>query len=476
MKKILEQLRVTDSRNAKLDILRANKTNEDIKRAFHFAYDKTITFGLKKIPVYNSAFTMYTLTQALDMLESEFATRKVTGNKAIETLRVILQNLSPDDAHVIECVIKSDMDCGVNRGIIDEIWPGLLAEIPQMLAQPQNDKSLAEIKYPAYADLKADGARCFMTNRNGEISLNSRNVSDYLGLTRLQSLLTHPRLKDYVLDGELIYVKQSTGLASMLGEDDEEIDTEAEIAKRQEGNGIVNKSLNGTISDAEQNDIVYQVWDIVPVDVYYGKAPSTMPYKERRELLKSIVDEINDRALDLIETTIVNNLTEAKEVYRKYVERGLEGIILKNMNSIWENTRSKNLVKFKEEILVDLKIVDSNPHDKDPNKLGSFVVESACGRIRCNVGSGLKDKSHAKVKGRKVYIPLDERHELDRELCQSTIEDLLGTIIEVKCNGIVTRKKRKPGEAEFKLFLPRVVRRRHDKSVANRVEDVFDVK
>lgn len=474
MKKIIEQLRATDSRNSKIDILTANSKNENIKRAFRLAYDKSITFGLKKIPVYKTAFQLYTLEQALDFLENDFATRKITGNKAVDTLRVILQNLTAEDAHIVECIIKSDMDCGVNKGIIDEVWSGLLSEIPQMLASPQNDKNLANITYPAYADLKADGARCFMTNNDGEISLNSRNVSDYMGLTRLEKLLKHPRLSNYVLDGELVYIRQSNGLAALMGEDDES-DAEAEIAKRQEGNGIVNKSLSGTISDSEQNDIVYQVWDIVPVDVYYGKAPSTVPYKERRELLESILKEINDRSLELIETTIVNNIDEAKEVYRKYVERGLEGIILKNMLSLWENTRSKNLVKFKEEILVDLEIIDSNPHEKDPNKIGSFVVRSACGRIQCNVGSGLKDKAYAKTKGRKVYIPLTERDELDRELCHSMVEDLIGTIIEVKCNGLVTRKKRKPDEAEFKLFLPRVIRRRHDKSEANRLEDVFDV-
>lgn len=475
MKKIVDQLRKTDSTNEKIEILKRNNS-KTIEKAFYLTYDKTVTFGVKKIPEYNTAFPLYTLDQAMELLQSHFQTRKVTGNKAIDQLKTILQSLSEDDAHIIECIIKSDMDCGVNKGIIDEVWPGLLSEIPQMLASPQNDKNLSNIVYPAYADLKADGARCFMTNRDDEISLNSRNVSDYLGLKVLEELMKHPRLKNYVLDGELVYRRASSGLASMLGEDDEELDAEAEIAKRQEGNGIVNKSLNGTISDSEQADIIYQVWDIVPVDVYYGKAPSTMGYRERRALLGSVIAEINHRSLELIETTVVNNLVQAKEVYRKYVERGLEGIILKNMNSLWENTRSKNLVKFKEEILVDLKIVDSNPHDKDPNKLGSFVVESACGRIRCNVGSGLKDKSHQKVKGRKVYIPLDERDELDRELCQSTIEDLIGTVIEVKCNGLVTRKKRKPGEAEFKLFLPRVIRRRHDKSIANRLEDVFDVK
>ena len=475
MKNIIDQLRSTDSRNDKIAILTAT-TNEDVKRAFYLGYDKTVTFGLKKIPEYRSGMQMYTLKMAMDILEKNFCTRKVTGNAAITQLQTILQNLSTDDAHIVECIIKGDMDCGVNKGIIDEVWPELLSEIPQMLASPQNDKNLDNIVYPAYADLKADGARCFGTNRDNEISLNSRNVSDYLGLTNIMELMKHPRLKDYVLDGELVYRRAPSGLAAMMGEDEEDLDVEAEIAKRQEGNGVVNKSLNGTISDAEQADIIYQVWDIIPADVYYGKAPSTVPYKERRELLESIVNEINNRSLELIETTIVNNIAEAKEVYRKYVEKGLEGIILKNMLSLWENTRSKNLVKFKEEILVDLKIIDSNEHEKDPNKLGSFVVESACGRIRVSVGSGLKDKSHNKVKGRKVYIPLTERHELDRELCQSMIESLMGKVIEVKCNGLVTRKKRKPGEPEFSLFLPRVIRFRHDKSVANKLEDVFDVK
>ena len=473
MKSVITKLRATDSTNDKIDILRQHN-NTDIKTAFYLAYDKTVTFGLKKIPEYTTIGPKFTLAYAMAALQEKFCTRQVTGNAAIEELKNILSQISSDDAHIIECIIKGDMDCGVNKGIIDEVWPGLLSEIPQMLASPQTDKNLKNIRFPAYADLKADGARCFMTNRDGEITLNSRNVSEYFGLKNLEKVLNHPRLKDYVLDGELVYRRAPSGLASLLG-DDEELDAEAEIAKRQEGNGIVNKSLNNTISDAEQNDIIYQVWDIVPVDVYYGKAPSVMGYRERRALLGSVVAEINSRSLEIIETTVVNNLEEAKKIYREYVERGLEGIILKNINSVWENARSKNLVKFKEEILVDLKIVGRNPHEKDPNKLGSFIVESACGRIRCNVGSGLKDKSHNKVKGKKVYIPLSERHELDRELCQSTFDSLINTVIEIKCNGLVTRKNRKANEAEFKLFLPRVIRRRFDKSVPNKASDVFDV-
>lgn len=475
MKQILKALRNTDSLNEKISLLKANDS-KTLKEVFYLCYDKTITFGIKKIPLYQTTdIPMYTLEQAIEFLKDSFATRKVTGNKAIDTLRTILQNLSESDAHVIECIIKSDMDCGVNKGIIDEVWPGLLSEMPQMLANPQNDKNLESIVYPAYADLKADGARCFMTNRDGEVSFNSRNSNNYFGLTRLQEVMSHERFTNYVLDGELIYVKSGIGLTAMLGEDIE-LDAEAEIAKRQEGNGIVNKSLNNTISDSEQEDIIFQVWDIIPVDVYYGKAPSVVPYSERKALLDEVLAEVNDRSVEAIETTIVNNLEEAKKIYRSYVERGLEGIILKNMNSLWENARSKNLVKFKEEILIDVKIVDSNPHDKDPNKIGSFVVETADGRMRCNVGSGLKDKSHKKVKGKKIYIPLSERDELDRELCHANIESMMGTILELKCNGLVTRKKRKPGEAEFKLFLPRVVRRRHDKSIANNIEDVFDVK
>lgn len=474
MLKILSELRKTDSSNEKIEILKRNDS-ELLKRAFYLCYDKTMTYGIKKIPLYNASVEMYTLEMAFDMLESEFVTRNVTGTRAIDTLKMILQNLSSDDAHIIECIINADMNCGVNRGIIDTVWPGLLSEMPQMLASPQNDKNLENISYPAYADLKADGARCFATITDGKVSFNSRNFNSYFGLTRLEKLLSNASfLNDYVLDGELIYVKSSNGLASLMGED--EIDPEVEIAKRQEGNGIVNKSLNNTISDAEQLDIVYQIWDIIPVDVYYGKAPSVVPYDERKKLMTDCVRQLNDRSVEAIETHIVQNLEEAKKIYREYVERGLEGIILKNMKSLWENTRSKDLVKFKEEILVDLVIVDSNPHKKDVNKLGSFVVETADGRMRCSVGSGLKDKSHEKIKGKKVYIPLSERHELDRELCQSNIESLLGTIIEVKCNGLVTRKNRKTGEAEFKLFLPRIVRRRHDKSKANNVTDVFDVK
>ncbi|QHJ78818.1 MAG: hypothetical protein [Caudoviricetes sp.] len=472
MHPIIKSLIESDGTNEKIAIL--TKCNDiDIKRAFYLAYDKTQTFGIKKIPEYTKVSTDISLAQAMKILEDYFVTRNITGGAATIELTRILQNVTYPD--VIERIIKGDMDCGVNRGTIDKVWPGLLADIPQMLATPQSEKALENITYPAYADLKADGARCFATMiKDQEPLLNSRNSSVYMGLERLTKALKDPILENYVLDGELVYIEEKTGLDLLLN-DAEDSSPDDVLANRQKGNGIVNKSLSDTIGQTEQSNIVYQVWDIVPVDVYYGRSKSVMPLKQRRALLESVVKSLGTRCIQIIETTVVNSIEEATAVYRNYVQLGLEGIILKNMLSVWENTRSADYVKFKEEIMFDGKIVGYNPHKKDPNKIGSFIVESACGNLRVNVGSGMKDKTHVKVKGSKtkVYIPLDERPELDRELCMSFIDEMMNTILEIKCNGLVTRKNKKAHEPKYSLFLPRVIRRRHDKSVANTVEEAF---
>ena len=251
---------------------------------------------------------------------------------------------------------------------------------------------------------------------------------------------------------------------------------ESVVADRQTGNGILNKSLKGTIPKEEAQCIVYTVWDVIDRDVYYGNEKATKQYKDRFEELKQIVEELNDPRVQIIENTVVNNIDEAREVYHRYVNMGLEGIILKNLHGVFEDRRSKDQVKFKEVIDFDAEIVDVYPHSKDPNKVGGFTVRSACGRMMTNTGSGLTDTTTEKGDdGIERVIPFDRRNELDREMLWADRHNLIGKVIEMTCNGYIRSKSRKEDEPEFSLFLPIIKRIRYDKTTANTVKEVFDV-
>lgn len=489
---ILNSIANTGSTNHKLLTLNNHADNEILKRVYRLAYHPQIQFGIKKIPEYEQSSGSLTVNieHALNVLENTLAKRVVTGNAAIVLLQDILKTLSPNDAEVIKRIIKRDLNCGASATIANKVWKNLIPKQPQMLASAYSDKAIAKIKFPAYAQLKADGARCFAEIRGDsieDVKFLSRAGNEYYRLDDIAQQLIDAT-KEYrekhpggvMVDGELVYVKKSKpksyGLDFLMDNDDPK--DENTVVLRSESNGFANKSLKNTITIEEAKNMSFQVWDLVPLDIVYSEdGLKSEPYQNRFHELTWCIDTSFHTNLIVIENTIVNNLEEAKTIYKNYVLQGLEGIILKNINAIWENKRSANQVKFKEEITVDLRIVDYIPHTKEPNKIGSFVLESDCKRIKVKSGSGLTDTDEIKTNeldeyGENIWveIPIEERSELNRARLFKFWEEIKNTIIEIKCNGFTTDEKRKDSVS---LFLPIILKLRSDKTETNTFAELF---
>lgn len=475
--KILNEIASIGSTKQKQAILEKNKDNELLKRVYRLTYSRGLQYYIKKWPkpgIATQSFGMLTLTDMLDFIEFTLATRKLTGNAAIEELTGYITDGKKDDVEVLRRVMMRDLECGASVSIANKVWPGLIPEQPQMLASSYDEKGINKnIKFPAFAQLKADGARCFAEVRGDELDdvrLLSRAGNEYLGLDLLKEELIkmtaearqiHP--EGVLIDGELVYheqvEKEPEGL-DFLFDAYPEISKAKEFAEvaesRTASNGIANKSLKGTISEKEAQCMKFQVWDYVPLVEIYGLPAFRLKYDVRFSKLEQMTSGY-DKVI-LIENQVVNNLDEAKVIYKKYIDQGLEGIILKNTDGLWENARSKNLYKFKEVIDVDLKIVGIYPHRKDPTKAGGFILESECGKIKVNAGSGLKDKASVKS------------HELDRTRIMENQNYYIGKILECECNGWL----KSDGRTDYvKLFLPIAIRLREDKTKANTFEDVF---
>lgn len=488
---ILNEIASTDSTNKKLEILKANADNPILERVYRMAYHPRLQYGIKKIPFYDvqGSDTEHTLQETLIVLETIIATRKITGNAAISMLADYLSGLREADAIVVERVIKRDLECGASSTLANKVWKNLIPKQPQMLASAMSAKALAEITYPAYAQLKADGARCFAEIRGEsveDVKLLSRAGNEYNGLDLIKRDLIN-MTKTYreshgpcMVDGELVYLaskakeNQPAGISWMM--DTEEVTgtavvvddtTKPVVALRSESNGIANKSLKSTITPQEAASMSFQVWDLVPLSaVYDGEKSST--YDSRFENLESMVSQAN--RIILIENTVVNTLEEARAIYKNYVTQGLEGIILKNIKSVWENKRSKNLVKFKEEINIDLRVVGIQPHSKDPNKLGAVFLESDDRMIRVKCGSGFTDTNAIKVKGEWIPIAYADLDELNRTKLMIDEDEVIGRIAEIKCNGWIAAEGRTDSVS---LFLPVIERFRNDKDETNTLADVF---
>jgi ATP-dependent DNA ligase len=418
---ILQELEATSSKNEKEAILLKHKDDETLKRCFELTYSPTIQFYIKQLPevsVFEEA--LGTLEGALDLLPNLY-NRIYTGHDARGYLAQLLYTTNQKDQEVVKRIVLKDLRCGVGETTINKIWKGLIPTIPQMLASSMKEKSLAKIKFPAVAELKSDGSRCIAYCNTKGVVLMSRNGKQYQNLCDLETSLSDELFDGFVLDGELVF--------------------DTTKADRTTGNGIITKAVKGTISEEEQSNVVFQVWDIIPQDNYKSKAIYKVSQTDRYNHLKDVLGSVDKHNIQLIPSQVVNTMEEAKEVFRNYVDQGYEGIILKNRGGFWADKRTSDLVKFKEELFADLKVVDYYEGEgKAQGMLGGLSLESEDGVIKVNVGSGFTDEQRKQIWQ-------------DRNL----------DIVEIKYNGITEDKK----TGQKSLFLPIFIRERLDKSVAN---------
>jgi hypothetical protein len=418
------------SRNYKLEKLREHAHHETLREVIRLALDPFTQFYQRKIPTYKCDGTNANIESILPALYDLYS-REVTGNAAIEYLRMLLSSLNEDDAKVLERIIDKSLDCGVQVSTANDVWPGLITEYPCMLCSPFEQKLVDKISFPAYAQMKMDGMRFNAIVRDGKCEFRSRNGKEILLLGNLeQEFIALAGSIDCVFDGELLVM----------------LDGDHQFADRQTGNGILNKANKGTISAKEAAMVHATVWDLIPyvqfVDGYCGT-----PYAKRYSTLQAIISKQKPDGKKIwnVTSTIVQTLEEAQEIFQGYLAEGYEGIILKDGNGVWEDKRAKHQIKFKGELECDLKIIAiEEGTGKYAGMLGAIVCESSDGKIKVNVGSGFND-AHRKNLGKEI----------------------LDKIVAIKYN---SRIKNKLGDES--LFLPIFIEIRDDKDIADSSKDI----
>lgn len=422
---ILNKLSSNNSRNFKIETLAAYKNDELLKTVIQLALDPFTNFYQRKIPAYTPAQSNQadSLASVISSL-AQLSTRQVTGHAAIEYLTKLLSSLTADDAQVLERIVLKDLKCGFAASTTNSVWPGMISEYPVMLCSQFDQKLVGKFKWPAAVQLKMDGMRFNAIVRNGKCELRSRNGKEVNLLGCLEQELIHiADGKNVVFDGELL-VEAATG-----------------VADRQTGNGILNKAVKGTISVKEAALVRATVWDMIPYDKFISGSDST-PYLIRYGRLESLALPAKIR---LVEHTIVQDYEEAEIIFKRYLDQGQEGIILKDLNGPWENKRAKHQIKFKGELECDLKIVGlQEGTGKYAGMLGAVLCESADGIVKTSVGSGFSD---------------DQRKTLGPEI--------IGKVMAIKYNMRIRNK-----QGEESLFLPIVLEIREDKTVADSSQDI----
>ncbi len=438
IKDILDELNENTSTNFKLEVLKKHKDNELLKRVISMALNKvkyTYSISMKNIVYVEEAVygrSGYSLDEALDFLELELCTRNITGNEAIKELTYTLENLSKDDAIVLERIINRDLKVNVGKTQVNKVWKNLITKPNYMRCNTYSAKTAKNISFPAYLQKKSDGRYVSIAVQNNEVTFTSRSGEEQ-EFPLLEQ--TFKNLKDGVYIGELL-VK--------------------DIEDRSKANGLINSS------NPPHNDIIVELWDFITLEEYSDgkhsdKSIQRIKYKQRYQTLIDNATDLDNNLITIIDTFEVNNIKEALEVTGDLMNQGFEGGVLKDFNNIFKDTTSGTQLKLKIQMVIDLRIVgfeDGNKGSKNEDYFSSILLENDDKTIISKVGvTSLTEKL--------------------RDWFYKNKEILIGDVMAIECNDITKARS----NDYYALSHPRYSEMRtNDKDSTDTLERALEIK
>jgi len=458
IKQIFDEIAAESSTNQKMEILKKYKDNELLKRVLYLANSKRVKFYLKQIPAYTHNKIGWTLEEALNMLMS-IANREFTGQNAIDRLTIWLENVSADDAYIIERIIEKDCKIGMGTTFMNKVIKDLIEDTPYMGAISFDEKKARAIfdkGSRGISQIKMDGRYCNAIIRGGEVELESRS-GEATVVTGAKFLAELANFEDCVLNAELtmdgVPRYESNGIiASVIdiqskrGERTEK-ETEKKLEAFEKKHGIFENALNS---------IRYTVWDTISVDEYFDKSSKT-PYIDRLGKVEQLISKSGSTMVYVIESRIVNTYAEAMEHFQEVLATEVngvpqEGTILKDENGTWKDGKPTWQIKMKLEMDVDLRITGFNYGGKGTKNeflISSFNAESSDGLVKTKP-QGLKEDM--------------------MKFVTENQDKLLGSILQCKSCGLSS-----DSSGNYSMLHPAFVMLRDDKDTCDSLESIKEI-
>ncbi len=417
-------------------------SNHNFFAGLRYCLDNIDTFGVKKVPERSGTDGCGLSFAAFTVLANKLIKRELSGGAALTAIDTAMQTATNNEWNGwYKKILEKDFKAGfsestVNKSVKDVNVDYVIPTTPYMRCTLPAKSNMEEWDWSkgVYSQTKADGmfanvniqedGYAWATSRGGTLfPAGSLGIEDEIIAALNKGTQTHGELTIYI-DGVM--------------------------CERQIGNGILNSLLKGGSLEPGQQ-VVYDCWDQIPLSVALPKGKYNVPYSARFSALTTQVHAGNQPHIRLTETSIVYSMEEATRHYKEHRARKLEGTICKSPDTIWHDGTSKDQVKFKEEVDVELRVKGFNPgKGKNAGTFGSIQCESECTQLEVNV-SGMSDEMRAAIHADRVNWP--------------------GKIITVRSNSLLAPSKGKKNGL-WSMFLPRLIEERMDKTVADTLEQI----
>lgn len=213
------------------------------------------------------------------------------------------------------------------------------------------DKQGHKISFPAYVQPKLDGHRCIAIVQDGKATLWSRTRKRITGVPHIERQLEHyfPN-ETIILDGELYnhdYKDRFEELTSFIRQ-----------VTPKPGHTVVQ----------------YWIYDVI----------GDLPFSNRQNALMGLRELFSDNkmgSLVVLDTPEVQDEQEMMDLFQVYTDFGFEGLMLRNKNGLYKNSRSYDLQKVKEFEDAEFEIADVEEGRGKMAKKAIFVCKTETGEL-----------------------------------------------------------------------------------------------
>lgn len=378
---LLEALAAEPGRLEKERLLREHPRRIQLKKLLLYALDPYRRYGVRNYPKYRkSEGDLYTASANLDdmyeLLDS-LRLRKYAGERAWREVVSMSLRLEKDESEIFDRVLRKDLRCGVNRKIVNAVFPGLVPEFELQAARTLDPERLPP--FPIWGEPKIDGMRAVAVCRAGEVEFLSRGGRPIRTMDHLASQIAGMLPRGGVLDGEAVAA-----------------------------GSYFEKSMSAVkrASPKEGSPVQFLVFDHLTLREW-DERECQRPWVTRQTDLHAAARRGQDGLMNLLKVVTARKISGYAEALAYYEERraaGFEGAVLKRPDGLYEFKRSAAWLKMKASETVDVEITGFvEGKGKYAGQLGA--LEFRHGGQTCRAGGGFSDADRRSLWRRRRGLP-----------------------------------------------------------------------
>ena len=388
--KVQQELASNNSRLFKESVIlrEANAKNHDFFKGCRLAFDSMVTFGIKKVPEKSGSGLGLNFRDFWKTAEL-LADRQLTGDAAQDAVRAIMDQATQEQWNSwYRLILIKDLRAGFSETTINHVvGESHQYSVPVFTCQlahdgTRNEKHLHGLKQ---IQIKLDGVRMLtVVYPDGRVNQYSRSGKELVNFGHISAQIRDVADQfdePMVLDGEIM----SSSFQDLMKQ-----------AHRK--------------TDVDANDAVLNLFDIISLSEFQsGRGSQSQADRSARLsawyhgcLVADPGALSNVRVVDheVVDLDSATGQTRLQQLNREALDQGYEGLMLKDLDAVYECKRSRAWLKIKPWIEVTLTAMAvEEGTGKYRGKMGAVLFEGHDdGKdISVSVGSGWSDEDREDI-------------------------------------------------------------------------------